>query len=874
MPTSYTSLLGLALPATGELSGTWGDTVNDYITQYLDASIAGSQTVSLDADTTLSKTTGVALDSTSSQYIIIRCTGARTAIRNITVPAASKFYIILNSTTGGYAVRLRGAGPTTGILISADEFALCSWNGSDFVKVSSANGPAVFSSLTLSGGTANGVLYLNGSKVATSGSALTFDGSNLGMGASLSPWVTLKAIQMAAGSVASNDGGSGNRQINLFNNTYYDGADFRYVATDTAQAYRLIGGQHRWFSAPPGTAGNVISFTQAMTLDATGNLGVGTTSPSARLESSVTSSGTTSEVLRLSNQGSGSNTQAQINFVTTATSYGTISGGYGSSAPQMTFNLPSATLGNYVWQIAGTESMRLDASGNLGIGTASPAARLHVSGTGSATTPIAYIASSVGPYLGFGVADSSYSWIQGFNTLPLYINHQGNDTIINGTTGNVGIGTTSPGSKLDVRLGSTTQFVRVQGATSGSSNLVLQGDVGSGPAFWFSAKTAAAGGYLAIGGNGGSEPAAGALNIDGSGNLGVGVTPSVWGSNFKAIESAAPSAFAISAANINGLSLLSNAYADNSNWRYTTTGTAARYAVNTNIHQWFVAPSGTAGNAISWTQAMTLDSSGQLMVKTTSASGGGITVGAGGLVYARSADDGSVISIGADNGGGSYLTAYKSTGGTLVFVTADGSGNNTERARIDAAGNVGIGTSSPVTRLDVSGGAVRIRGAAQLQFMNADNTSGASIQNSGATASDALTFYTSASERIRIDNSGNVGIGTSSPAYKLSINDSTGTGLGFSNAASGNFNLGLLAGSASLDAYVFQRANAPLIIGTNNTERARIDSTGNFIHQVNGTAPSLSTNSTMSFELTSNTSLKIVVRGSDGVTRSGTIALS
>ena len=46
MTTAYTSLLGLALPVTGELSGTWGDTVNDYITKYMDAAVAGAQTIS------------------------------------------------------------------------------------------------------------------------------------------------------------------------------------------------------------------------------------------------------------------------------------------------------------------------------------------------------------------------------------------------------------------------------------------------------------------------------------------------------------------------------------------------------------------------------------------------------------------------------------------------------------------------------------------------------------------------------------------------------------------------------------------------------------------------------------------------------------
>ena len=70
-----------------------------------------------------------------------------------------------------------------------------------------------------------------------------------------------------------------------------------------------------------------------------------------------------------------------------------------------------------------------------------------------------------------------------------------------------------------------------------------------------------------------------------------------------------------------------------------------------------------------------------------------------------------------------------------------------------------------------------------------------------------------------------VGIGTASPGTVLAIND-PGTGLGFTNAASGNFNLGLLGGTGSNEAYVYQRANGPLLFGTNNTERVRIDSSG------------------------------------------------
>lgn len=136
MTTSYTSLLGLALPVTGELSGTWGDTVNNYITQYLDSSIAGTLTVN--ADTTLTKTTNAALGSTSSQYAILIASGHSTNI-TITAPAASKTYLVIN-TSGSYTVKIRGAGPTTGVTLAASESAIVGWNGSDFVKVSSSAG--------------------------------------------------------------------------------------------------------------------------------------------------------------------------------------------------------------------------------------------------------------------------------------------------------------------------------------------------------------------------------------------------------------------------------------------------------------------------------------------------------------------------------------------------------------------------------------------------------------------------------------------------------------------------------------------------------------------------------------------------------------
>ncbi len=67
-------------------------------------------------------------------------------------------------------------------------------------------------------------------------------------------------------------------------NTFYDGTNEKYIASSFACKYTQANGAHLWYSAASGTAGNNITFTQAMTLDASGNLGVGTTSPAAKAE--------------------------------------------------------------------------------------------------------------------------------------------------------------------------------------------------------------------------------------------------------------------------------------------------------------------------------------------------------------------------------------------------------------------------------------------------------------------------------------------------------------------------------------------------------------------------------------------------------------
>jgi len=175
MTTGNTTLLGLALPVEGELDGTWGDVVNDSITSLVDSAVAGTTTLSADSDVTLTTT---ALAANQARQAILRWTASNGATtRNITAPAQSKPYIVINEGTG--SIVLRGAGPTTGITIAAGERCVAAWSGSDFVKVatSTADGVTTFSGgttgLTPSTATSGAVTLAGTLSVANGGTGAT-----------------------------------------------------------------------------------------------------------------------------------------------------------------------------------------------------------------------------------------------------------------------------------------------------------------------------------------------------------------------------------------------------------------------------------------------------------------------------------------------------------------------------------------------------------------------------------------------------------------------------------------------------------------------------------------------------------------------------
>ena len=141
--------------------------------------------------------------------------------------------------------------------------------------------------------TANGVVYASSTSALTTGSALVFDGTNLGLGGTPSAWGTgsggYKAINIGTYGAAYDYETSG--AVGLASNCYATASNWIYTQTYGASRFESILGQHRWYTAPSGTAGNAITFTQAMTLDASGRLLVGLTSTSAYTDGQISSTG-------------------------------------------------------------------------------------------------------------------------------------------------------------------------------------------------------------------------------------------------------------------------------------------------------------------------------------------------------------------------------------------------------------------------------------------------------------------------------------------------------------------------------------------------------------------------------------------------------
>ena len=240
------------------------------------------------------------------------------------------------------------------------------------------------------GGVAKGYVYHGGTNLsvwnAANGSIefgtndalrATLDASgNLGLGVTPSAWSTGKTFEV--GALGNSLWGVGGGDIMLGSNFYYN-ADFKYASSNYATGYRQQDGVHKWLISSSGTANATISFTQAMTLDASGRLGIGVTSLNNNLEVYQTGTAGNNYVEgTVKVGGSTSSLGAALSYASQNSGYVSISNlnNSGGANARINFGFGAVTSGSPANTI-----MTINQSGNVGIGTTSPAYKLHLQDT-------------------------------------------------------------------------------------------------------------------------------------------------------------------------------------------------------------------------------------------------------------------------------------------------------------------------------------------------------------------------------------------------------------------------------------------------------------------------------------------------------------
>ena len=522
--------------------------------------------------------------------------------------------------------------------------------------------------------------------------------------------------------------------------------------------------------------------TQAerMRIDSSGNVGIGTDSPATKLELFADN-----PVLRLrDSKVKGSSWAAGdalggLEFYTsdttgigthTVASITAVNGGQNASSPDGEILFSTGA-----YNTAASEVMRIDSSGKVGIGETSPDSKLHVNAGGSDMVA-KFESTDAGSYI--NIVDSgsgTYGAMIGAISDDIVLSPNNVEAMRIDSSGNVGIGTTSPAQNLTIE----------KTVTSGDGATALLGLFAKGGASGEDSE-------LYIGQNQ-NRAAKIVAHKKGSGND--------HDLSFSTNESAATPTEKMRILANGNVGIGTDSPAD----KLEVTGNILLDATDAEINLKSGAV-GTSG-AINWT--FNTDSTDFTSIK-------------------HPYDTRNTIGLHIDSG---YPITIDASGIGTIFAQS-----GSEKARIDSSGNFGIGTSSPSMKVNIShadqdGLRFTAPNTAEtfIDFGDTDDNDIGRISYDHA--DNHMALRTNNDERMRIDSSGNVGIGNSSPAgygkfvvegtaTQLALNASSGKArVGFFESGQGRFYIDTLNGS---DGLAFVDADG-------SSERMRIDSSGNLL---------------------------------------------
>ena len=449
--------------------------------------------------------------------------------------------------------------------------------------------------------------------------------------------------------------------------------------------------------------------------------------------------------------------------------------------------------------IDNNEKMRITSAGNVGIGTTSPAVKLHVGSTSTSGTTTEEFRLQSGTSSGnggtaianlvtgnFGISGIYFGNNTTYSSQPAYLQYQRSSNVTtlkfdvnfnidqgaSGTrfninsSGNVGIGTTSPDAKLTVFRSDSTYAVNLSDTESRAGLSVKSS--GSFDSKLTISSGASSTQYIQAVNNAATTGRDIVINPYG-GNVGIGIaSPAhklhVVGTNNDPIIRAVRGNNTAQYLDIRGYQILSQG-----NHLLLTAEDAKeiRLGQESNLQRMTIASSGNVGIGTTSPAAKLEVEGGDHLLQVSTTAGGGnpyISFNQAGTrrSFIQHADNGDFLKLASEYGGISFFTG---TGGT-----------ETQKVTILSGGNVGIGAATPVQKVHIDGGS----STAYLHFSNTDtgpttndgadigitNEEDLIVWNREATN---LRFATSGAERMRITSAGKVGIGTTSPNQKLTI---------------------------------------------------------------------------------------------------------